>query len=127
MTIALDIAAGDTTHVRVNVARHVAAYLDIAIARFDTLGIASDLDRGAVVHLQAFNVALDGDVNYLVVCVDGIEFVDRFAVNESLAASDRYSTSFNDGTSVVILDDNCHDVNRIMMVLFVVVDNRRRA
>jgi len=108
VTVSLNIAAGDASHVGMHVASHVTANLDVAAVGLDTLAVASYLDSLTIVDFKTFNIALDGDVYYFLVGVDGVYFLDGFAVNVSFTISDCDCTALNDGAAVVSVDNDCH-------------------
>jgi hypothetical protein len=108
VAVALNIAAGDASHVGMYVASHVTANLDVAAVGLDTLAVASYLDSLTIVDFKTFNIALDGDVYYFLVGVDGIEFLDWLAVNISFSISDCDGAALNDSAAVVVSDNDSH-------------------
>ena len=104
VAVTIDIAAGDASHVRVNVARYIAANLDTSAIGLDTATVASYLDGLTDINLQSLHVALNANVDCLLISICVFEFVERLTVNGHYSVCYSDSAAVNDDASAILVD-----------------------
>jgi hypothetical protein len=108
MAVTFNIAAGNITHIGMNIALHIALDFNVALVGLDTLGVSIHDEFIAIFNIEVVNISLYCDIDLLFIGVNALQFVKRLAVNQHFPVNYGHSATAYDGGAFVVSDYSSH-------------------